>query len=170
LFYEGIITRFVTQSKHKYMEEYNFKKALLKSQEAVVFMGDFFKSKVYEVDIPELVIAPYIVGAFSEYADQGDMFLRKDGEEIKLEIKNINTPFTTTWPYKDVIVNSYPGYQSKIVKPDVHIILNKDKTHYISIRNETFDKWELRRTFDRVKQKDLLFYYVDKKYINFFKI
>jgi hypothetical protein len=152
------------------MEKYNFKKVLLKSQEAVYLMRDFFQSKGYEVHVPDLVIAPYNVGAFSEYADQGDMFIKKDGVETKVEIKNINTPFETTWPYKDIIVNSYPGYESKVIKPDVHILLNRDKTHYLSIRNDTFPYWELRRTFDRVKQQDLLFYYVDKKHARFFKI
>jgi hypothetical protein len=152
------------------MPEYNFKAALLKSQEAVHLMGDFFQSKGYEVHVPELVIAPHNVGAFSKYADQGDMFIKKDGVETKVEIKNITTQFEDTWPYKDIIVNSYTGYESKVIKPDVHIILNRNKTHYISIRNETFPHWQLRRTFDRIKKADLLFYYVDKSYANFFKI
>lgn len=152
------------------MAEYDFKKVLLKSQEAVEFMGEFFTSKGYNVHIPELVIAPYNVGAFSKYADQGDMFLEKDGVETKVEIKHINTDFTTEWPYKNIIVNSYTGYNSKQVKPDVHILLNKDKTYYLSIRNETFPTWELRRIYDKVKQKELLFYFADKSCANFFKI
>ena len=152
------------------MKEYNFKEVLLKSQEAVYFMRDFFIKHGFEVHVPELVIAPYNAGAFSKYADQGDMFVRKNGVETKLEIKHINTHFTNEWPYKDIIVNSYPGYESKIIKPDVHILLNKNKTHYLSIRKESFPHWELRRTFDRVKQKDLLFYFVDKQHANFFKI
>ena len=150
--------------------EYNFKEVLLKSQEAVYFMRDFFLSKGFEVYVPDLVIAPYNVGAFSKYSDQGDMFITKDGVEFKLEIKHINTDFTNEWPYKDIIVNSYAGYQSKHIKPDVHILLNKNKTHYLSIKNETFPLWELRRQFDRVKQKDLLFYFISKKYAKFFKI
>ena len=152
------------------MAEYDFKKVLLKSQEAVEFMGEFFTSKGYNVHIPELVIAPYNVGAFSKYADQGDMFLEKDGVETKVEIKHINTDFTTEWPYKNIIVNSYTGYNSKQIKPDVHILLNKDKTYYLSIRNETFPTWELRRIYDKVKQKELLFYFADKSCANFFKI
>jgi hypothetical protein len=152
------------------MSKYNFKEVLLKSQEAVYYMRDYFEHLGYEVYVPELVIAPYNVGAFSEYADQGDMFVKKDGIETKLEIKNITTPFTTEWPYKDIIVNSYPGYESKIIKPDVHILLNKDMTHYLSIRKESRPHWELRRTFDRIKKKDLLFYFVDKSHAKFYTI
>lgn len=152
------------------MKEYNFKEVLLKSQEAVYFMQEYLLCKGYEVYVPDLVIAPYNVGAFSKYADQGDMFVKKNGIETKLEIKHINTDFTDQWPYKDIIVNSYPGYESKFIKPDVHILLNKNKTHYLSIRKETFPHWELRRTFDRVKQKDLLFYFVGKEHAKFFKL
>lgn len=152
------------------MEEYNFKKVLLKSQQAVEFMGDFFTSKGYNVYIPKLVIAPYNVGAFSKYADQGDMFIEKDGVETKVEIKHINTDFTTEWPYKNIIVNSYTGYNSKHIKPDVHILLNRNKTHYLSIRNETFPTWELKRVYDKVKKKELLFYFANKNCANFFKI
>jgi len=152
------------------MSEYNFKEVLLKSQDAVHYMRDYFQSLGYEVYVPDLVIAPHNVGAFSKYADQGDMFVKMDGIETKLEIKHINTRFTDSWPYKDIIVNSYTGYESKIIKPDVHILLNKYKTHYISIRKDSRPHWELGRTFDRVKQKDLLFYFVDKTHANFYTI
>ena len=152
------------------MQVYNFKRVLLKSQEAVEFMGNFFTKKGYNVHIPELIIAPYNVGAFSEYADQGDMFLEKDGIETKVEIKHINTDFEYEWPYKDIIVNSFTGYNSKIIKPDVHILLNRNKTHYLSIRNETFPTWELRRVYDKVKQQKLLFYFAKKSKAKFFKI
>ena len=152
------------------MSEYNFKEVLLKSQEAVYLMRDLFISKGFEVYVPELVIAPYNAGAFSIYADQGDMFVTKDGVETKLEIKHINTDFINDFPFKDIIVNSFTGYESKNIKPDVHIIINKNKTHYLTIRNETFPKWELRKTFDKIKQKELLFYYIQKSYAKYFKI
>lgn len=152
------------------MRTYDFKKVLLKSQEAVEFMGEYFTSKGYNVHIPELIIAPEYYGAFSKYSDQGDMFIEKDGVETKVEIKHITTDFTYEWPYKDIIVNSYVGYESKVVKPDVHILLNKDKTYYLSIRNETFPTWEVRRIYDKVKDKELLFYFASKECAKFFKI
>ena len=152
------------------MSQYNFKEVLLKSQESVYLMRDLFISKGFEVYVPELVIALYNPGAFSIYADQGDMFVIKNGVETKLEIKHINTDFTDNFPYSKIIVNSFTGYQSKNIKPDFHLIINKNKTHYLSISNETFSKWELKRTFDKIKNKELLFYYIEKSYAKYFKI
>ena len=87
------------------MSQYNFKEVLLKSQESVYLMRDLFISKGFEVYVPELVIALYNPGAFSIYADQGDMFVTKNGVETKLEIKHINTDFTDNFPYSKIIVN-----------------------------------------------------------------
>ena len=151
--------------------EYNFKRSLLKSQEAVEFMGNVFKQKGFDIRIPDLVIAPYNVGAFSEFADQGDMFISKDGKEWMIEVKHVSMDFTpTTYKYRTLIVNSYTGYNSKIHKPDVHIILNKDRTYYISVREETSSKWVLRRVYDKIKKDNLLFYFVDIDNVEFFKI
>jgi hypothetical protein len=151
--------------------EYNFKRSLLKSQEAVEFMGNVFKQKGFDIRIPELVIAPYNVGAFSEYADQGDMFISKNGKEWMIEVKHVSMDFTpTTYKYRTLIVNSYTGYNSKIYKPDVHIILNKDRTYYISVREQTSSTWVLRRVYDKIKKDNLLFYFVDIDNVEFFKI
>ena len=148
-----------------------FKERLIKSQEAVELFKEYFEKHGYDAYMPDLVIAPHTVGAFSKYADKGDLFITKDGETLIIEIKHSGITFNlTNWPYKTMIVNSYTGYNSKDPKPNVHIILSKDKSHFASIRDKTNDKWVLERKFDKYKQKDLLFYSVDIEYVKFFKL
>lgn len=146
-----------------------FKERLIKSQEAVRLFKDYFEKHGYEVNMPDLVIAPHAVGAFSKYADKGDLFITKNGETLTIEIKHSGISFNlTNWPFKNMIVNSYTGYNSKDI--NVHIILSKDKTHFASIREDTFDKWVLERKYDKYKEMDLLFYFIDTKYVKFFKL
>lgn len=153
------------------MDYEQFKERLIKSQEAVVLLKEYFEKHGYDVEMPNLVIAPHAVGAFSKYADQGDLFITKDNERLIIEIKHSGVDFDlTNWPYQSMIVNSFTGYNSKKDKPNVHIILSKDRTHFASIRDKTFEHWQLKRTYDRYKKDNLLFYFIDTKFVKFFKL
>ena len=72
--------------------------------------------------------------------------------------------------YKEIIVNSLPGYNSKKIKPDLHIILSKDRKFAAIIDNSNVDKWELRKAFDKIKKKELYFYFLKREYIKFVKL
>jgi len=150
----------------------DFKKRLIKSQETVVFMQKYFEKKKFNVEVPELVIAPESVGAFSEYADNGDMFIEKNGIREKVEIKQSSRTFDLeSWPYESVIVNSITGYDSKDPKPDIHIILSKDRKYGYAVRKEVVEEHKyLKQVYDQYKQVPLWFYFVDKQYATFFKI
>jgi hypothetical protein len=148
-----------------------FKKRLIKSQEAVLLVRDYFLSRGYEVEVPELVIAPTNVGAFSEYADKGDLFVEKDGKRFIIEVKHVSTNFTDKhFPYKTTIVNSYTGYNSKEPKPDFHFILSSNKEYAFYVDKETFKLCELKRIYDKYKKADLLFYVLDIDKAKFFKL
>lgn len=151
----------------------DFVERLKKSQEAVYFMKDYFEKKNYEVEIPELVIAPTSVGCFSKYADNGDMFIKKNGNREKIEIKQSSYTFDfNNFPFKDeVIINSIAGYESKEPKPDIHIILSKDRKYAYAIRKEKFEKEKYKKKlYDKYKKADLLFYCVKKENVTIFDI
>jgi hypothetical protein len=151
----------------------NFVERLKKSQESVIFMKKYFESKNYQVEVPELVIAPSSVGSFSKYADNGDMFITKNGVREKVEIKQSSKQFDlNTNPFGEtIIINSIPGYDSKYPKPDIHIILSKDREYGYAIRKEVFEKEKFKKQlYDSYKKVELWFYLVKKEFVTFFKI
>jgi hypothetical protein len=147
-----------------------FKERLIKSQEAVMLVAKYFEDHGYDVKVPKLVIAPHAVGAFSKYADNGDLFVSKGTRNLIVEVKHVSVKFEYAWPYHTMIVNSYTGYNSKEPKPDLHIILNRDSTHFASIRKETYEHWVLKRIYDKYKEADLLFYTIKADKAKFFKL
>jgi hypothetical protein len=148
-----------------------FKKRLIKSQEAVMLFKDYFENRGYQVEVPELIIAPTNVGAFTEYADKGDLFVEKDGKRLIIEVKHVSTKFTDKYyPYKTAIVNSYTGYHSKEPKPDFHFILSTDKLFAFYVDKETFKLCELKKIYDKYKKAELKFYVIDIDKAKFFKI
>lgn len=159
-------------SFHNNMSYNDFVIRLKKSQESVIFMKKYFENKGYFVEVPELIIAPYSVGAYSEYSDNGDMFITKNLIKQKVEIKQSSRVFNlTNWPYESVIINSITGYNSKNPKPDIHIVLSKDRIYAYAIRKDTFEKNKyLKKIYDSYKKTELLFYLVNKEFATFFKI
>lgn len=160
------------EKQYTQMTYEQFKKRLIKSQEAVLFMQKYFEKKKFKVEVPELVIAPESVGAFSEWADNGDMFIEKNGVREKVEIKQSSRTFDlTNWMYDTIIINSIPGYDSKNPKPDIHIILSKDRKYGYAIRKDVFEKHKYKeQIWDEPKGAYLWFYKVERKYVTFFKI
>jgi hypothetical protein len=162
----------MSEFKHNTTYE-DFVKRLKKSQESVIFMKNYFENKNYEVQVPELIIAPTSVGAFSKYADNGDMFIMKNGIKEKIEIKQSSKTFDLkNNPFgNSIIINSITGYDSKNPKPDIHIILSNDRKYGYAIRKDIFEKEKYKKKiYDKYKKSELFFYLVNKEFVTFFKI
>jgi len=143
-----------------------FVQRLKASQVAVNFVAEYYKGLGYMVNVPELVIAPHTVGAFSQYADQGDLMIKKDNMSLTVEVKHSGKVFNN-WTMPEMIVNSYTGWHSKKVKPDLHFIVAKDFGSAAIIDSKTSDQWELKRVYDSYKKENLLFYFVKKELVKF---
>lgn len=144
---------------------------LNESQKTVLFLKEYIESKGLKVYTPDLKITPDSESR-GDYSDEVDLiFWRNTGVKVRVEVKQFSINFTNNnFIYKEIIVNSLPGYKSKKIKPDLHIILSKDRKYAAVIDNSNFDKWELRQVFDKVKKRDLFFYFLKKKYVNFVKL
>lgn len=144
-----------------------FVERLKKSQQAVEFVADYYRSLGYVVEVPELVIAPHSVGAFSKYADNGDLVvMHRSMECFTVEVKHSGRNFEN-WQYPEMIVNSYTGWHSKDPKPLIHFIVAQNYEKAAWIESSTFDQWQLRSVYDRYKGKELLFYFAPIKLFNF---
>lgn len=142
---------------------------LKESQKTVEAVGDYFRSRGYIVEIPKLVIAPHSVGSFSKYADNGDLFIIKNDKKYKIEVKHI-TRDLKDWQYSEMIVNSFPGYESKNPKPDYHIIVSQDMDMAAIIDKGSRPYWKLKKLYDSYKKQDLLFYTIPIHLVKFFNI
>ena len=143
-----------------------FVERLKKSQQSVEFAADYYRSLGYVVQVPELVIAPHSVGAFSKYADNGDLVVMHRNIEFTVEVKHSGRNFEN-WQYPEMIVNSYTGWHSKEPKPYFHFIVANNYQMAALISSDTFDQWELKKVYDKYKQKELLFYFAPIKLFNF---
>lgn len=148
-----------------------FVNRLNESQKTVLFLKEYIESKGLRAYAPELVVTPNAESR-GDYSDEVDLvFWRKNGNEVRVEVKQFSIDFTTkNFRYNEIIVNSLPGYETKKIKPDLHIILSKNKEYAAVIDNSNIDKWELRQAFDKVKKRDLYFYFLKKEYINFIQL
>lgn len=148
-----------------------FVKRLKESQKAVYFLRDYIEAKGFKTYVPELRIAPN-QEVRADYSDEIDLiFYRKNGDEVRVEVKQLSNYFNeTNWKYNSIIVNSITGYNSKEIKPDVHVCLSKCREFAAVIDNSNLDKWYLKTVYDRVKKRDLKFYFLNKKYVKFVKL
>jgi hypothetical protein len=148
-----------------------FVKRLCESQEAVLFVKKYIESKGHKVYVPKLKITPDVESK-DEYSDEVDLiFYRKNGKTVRVEIKQFTINFTDTeFKYPEIIVNSYLGYSNKKIKPDIHIILSKNRKYVAIISLATQNKWNLKKAYDRVKKRRLYFYFLKKEYVKFIKL
>ena len=148
-----------------------FVNRLNESQKAVLFLKEYIELCGLRSHVPELVITPDAKSR-KEYSDEVDLiFWRANGLEIRVEVKQFSIDFTDKeFRYREIIVNSLTGYNSKVIKPDLHIILSKNRKYAAVIDNFSIDKWILKKAFDKVKQKSLYFYFLQKEYVRFFPL
>jgi len=148
-----------------------FKDRLKESQNAVLFLKEYIESKGLKTHVPDLFITPNIEDR-GDYSDDVDLiFFRKNGDEVRVEVKQKTINFTDKdFIYKEIIVNSITGYNSKLIKPDLHILLSKDRKYAAVIDNNNRDKWYLKKVFDRVKKTYLQFFFLETKYVEFIKL
>ena len=147
-----------------------FVNRLNESQKTVLFLKEYIESKGLKAHAPELKITPDAKSR-KDYSDEVDLIFWRNEKPTRVEVKQFSINFTDKqFRYKEIIVNSLPGYDSKKIKPDLHIILSKDRKYAAVIDNSNIDRWVLKKAFDKVKKKDLYFYFLDKKYIKFIKL
>jgi len=144
---------------------------LKKSQDAVFFIANYILAKGYKVYVPKLRIAPDQESR-EQYSDEIDLIFYRENElEVRVEVKQLNINFTDIFfPYERLIVNSITGYKTKKIKPDLHILLSKNRLYAAIIDKNTFNKCYLKQIFDKIKFQYLWFYCIDYKQVKFVKL
>jgi hypothetical protein len=120
-----------------------FQERVRKSVAAVQVVADHLQLEGYEIDIPELSIAPTASQA-KEHADHGDLFVtdRKAQFTWRYEVKGLSAVFTcaANWPFPEVLVDRRERVD-KVERdgesPLYYYSVNKARTHIAIIETAT---------------------------------
>lgn len=149
-----------------------FLERLRGSTPAVFAVAAHLHERGYDLMIPAKRYTPS-VEQHMDYVDDGDIKIRKgDGEWERIEVKGIETQFTSLadWPHKFVVVNSKKAVDRADPFPRAWFIVSLDLEHCIIVRGNTRDQWverELKPKNTGVKE---MFYIVANEVPKFIKL
>jgi len=78
------------------------------------------------------------------HKDDGDMYVYKNDEEYRVEVKGLSADFTCAenWPFgAKFLVCAKHSYDQADIKPYAYMLLNKERTHMAIVRTSTKDHW-----------------------------
>lgn len=110
---------------------------------------------------------------YMNFVDDGDMFIYRNGEKYRIEVKNLSAEFTSRedWPFKDFMVCAKKAYDHATPKPYAYLIFNKSRTHMAVVKGDTSDSWAtVQRTDSRYKNYTQEFYLCDLDLIKWIEI
>jgi hypothetical protein len=146
----------------------NFIDDLLASQKAVWIAAQLLVDCGETIMMRPLSIRPDIKD-MSKYADQGDIFILREGGWRAVEVKHRTLEFTgkDDYPFPTVIVNNRHIWDRADPKPFAHIIFNKDLSVLCLVMSETSDQWKLVEKMDYAKNRMRTFYVCPKELCGF---
>lgn len=121
------------------------------SIEPVFRVAQWLCSKGHDIYIPGLKRASH-PNQWQQFADSGDLFLVRDGNLLRLEVKRLGVNFTgpNDWPFGNrFIVCAKHSFDRADPAPHAYIILSKDM-HYAAVsRSCDRNLWKIDRIQDR---------------------
>lgn len=111
--------------------------------------------------------------SYKDFQDHGDLFVYKNSNKYRIEVKNLSCDFTCAedWKFKDFIVCASHSYDFADQKPYAYFILNKDRTHVAIVNSETSNTWrKVKRTDSRYNDYSQEFYTCDLQLIQWKEI
>jgi hypothetical protein len=112
---------------------------LMKSPEAVAVAARWLAEEWgLKVEVPEIKCRPD-VSQFSEYSDDGDLFIHQ-----KIEVKRRSLKFSSleTYPYPTAIVDNCHAWDRARPKPYAYFLFNHDLTGFLLCKTSTRPHWK----------------------------
>jgi len=129
----------------------NFQDILKESERAVLRVAEHYIHRGFEVEVPELKVAP-TVDVRKQYSDQGDLFVRgPDGLRRRIEVKGLGYQWTCKedWPHHRYAVCSKKSWDRADPKPHQYVSLALDFTHIGVVMFDTAPDWTVGRMHDK---------------------
>ena len=82
---------------------------------------------------------------WKKFKDDGDLFILRDGNELRIEVKGSSRSFTkaSDWMFPSFFVCAKHSYDLAEKKPYAYFILNAERTHAAIVNTDTHSKWEV---------------------------
>lgn len=149
-----------------------FLERLRGSTPAVFAVATHLHERGYDLMIPAKRYTPS-VEEHMDYVDDGDIKIRKgDGEWERIEVKGIETQFTSIadWPHKFVVVNSKKAVDRANPFPRAWFIVSLDLQHAIIVKGDTRNQWIARELKPKNTGVKEMFYIVANEVPKFIKL
>jgi hypothetical protein len=145
-----------------------FLQRLKESSTAVFCIARWLYSKGWSVTIPATKYAPHGVDVM-DYVDNGDLYIQRDGEQERIDIKHLSTDFTCAndWPYDVAIVSSKYPVERADPQPKAYIFVNPSMTHVGIIWNKTREHWFPKDIPNKITKKMETFYVCPVNLVDF---
>ena len=133
----------------------NFERDLAESQQSVMVVAEWLRSKGLPVIIRPTFVRPSS-DKMSEFSDSGDLEIIQ-----RVEVKHRKTlQFTSSadFPYKTVIVDACHCYDNANPKPYAYIIVNRMMDAGFLVKCETRPQWSRVEKLDTAKGRVRSFY------------
>jgi hypothetical protein len=140
-----------------------FVKRLKNSNKVVFIIAQWLHAKNYDVKIP---------ANRESGPDEGDIFISKNGETKRVEVKGRNVHFTSNsdWPYPDMLVSNESAVDRAVDEKPTYIIVNKNMDCIAIIVPETKPHWRVIEKWASNTRKLERFYTCPLEHVLFLKI
>lgn len=149
-----------------------FGKRLKASIPGVMAIAEWFYRNEWEVTLPALRLRPKNQPA-SEFQDEGDLFVKKDGKTLRLEVKYSQLKNFTSladYPYLDFFIADRDAVDRAKGSVGAYFWVSNDLKYTAFVKQETNKHWKpIVRSF-RNTEKEQSIYVCPLEYVEFRKI
>ena len=140
-----------------------YKSHLKKSSEGVWTVARYLFNQGYDVKVNATKIAP-TRSQYYDYVDKGDIEISGKCDTKIIEVKNVSLEFTShnDFPYETFIVCAKKAYDRHNDKPYAYVIVNKHRTHAITVTTDTYNMWKVEELKDKRYTNYKQLFYISK--------
>lgn len=141
------------------MGSHNYEAAYAEGHKQNEVVGKFLREQGIACSVPELQIAERPEEWANFTKSEKDIIL-SNGET--LEVKSINQDFTaspSSFPLRQIIVDTVSGFEGKDQKPIGYIFVSKKTGAMLALSTARRDKWWVENKYDRFRDKNDNFYF-----------
>ena len=135
-----------------------FLKRLDGSRPATFRVAEWLHKAGYSINIPAIRYRKF-EDKIEDFVDSGDIFVEKDGEKYRVEVKHSGYDFTCAkdWPFPTMFVSNKAAVERN-TDVSCYIIINQPMTHLALIWKKTKEHWFVKPAFAKNTQKTEYFY------------
>jgi hypothetical protein len=126
-----------------------------------LYVADQFRRRGMEVETPEYSFEPCNVEDIATYIQSKDLMV--NGRIIEVKGRNVDFTTPSSFPYSTIFIDTKDGYDKKDPKPVLYACVSTETGSIVTLDTaDTFERWGVCRTFDKVRNIKLVAYECDR--------